>query len=854
MSKKGTGWVPDFPDVRDYTLKSKPIQDLQKQVRADRLTKFSENLGDRLKEASDNWKKIYEDLAKKVSTLEKRLSEDAQSSNKDPKNINQDNNPVSNPFDGLLKEVTPRKLDFVAVKPHETPRPGMLDPEGKDLIDGSAKHLGELVVDPDLEQQADSAGKLEDLRKRFLEDLRKKFTEIENIRKHIRHYLREHRLLTPLIESWLDISDKQREFNQHKDTTPACDLHSMAKIVKDTGSDLKEKIDLIPEFWPITHLPSIQKKFDLISEKLSKIVLERLIHQKHLSDIEQLVKTVSSDAILETPDSLVSEPAKNSFSSLSDRYKKAIKDRESLKQQLQAFGIKSGDRISYKELIEVNEKINEVFEREPRRHLQYTNEEFEERESAVQEKIYSEELEQLARAVRKKIYHLIHPIVEVVFQILMPLGQHNNFAEAVQQGLETFDKLVIQAIGRDQAAESLDVPEKINPGREAAYLEAIALGAIREIADLLEAEFKEEKPGINDKGWEFYQVSEREAYEGSNIYKSIHQLVASYQLPDTVSVLEKRSVTRTSLEIINPEKTQEVDQANLKVPISCSLKKRLDTKFQKLKGSSIHVSLPSWVDLSSWCSPIRDQGSLDACTAHAGVALAEYFAKKAFGKYTAASSLFLYKATRNLMHRQGDVGASLRETMRAMVLFGIPPEEHWPYDEEKFDQEPTSFCYSFEQNYQALKYFRLDYPGTDTSTLLIQIKTTLLAGFPCMFGFTLYTSSDDATNAAKGYIPYPNEKDKMVGGHAVVAVGYDDYCTVENADGKRSQGAILIRNSWGRDWGIGGYGWLPYDYVLKGLTADWWSLLKSEWFDSSHFGVGASDWTSGMGRNKHGRR
>ena len=98
-------------------------------------------------------------------------------------------------------------------------------------------------------------------------------------------------------------------------------------------------------------------------------------------------------------------------------------------------------------------------------------------------------------------------------------------------------------------------------------------------------------------------------------------------------------------------------------------------------------------------------------------------------------------------------------------------------------------------------------------------------------------------NTQKGYIPYPNQKDRREGGHAVVAVGYDDQKVIENIDGAKSTGALLIRNSWGADWGKGGYGWLPYEYVLTGLTADWWSLLKSEWFETGQFGVGAN-WTA----------
>lgn len=85
------------------------------------------------------------------------------------------------------------------------------------------------------------------------------------------------------------------------------------------------------------------------------------------------------------------------------------------------------------------------------------------------------------------------------------------------------------------------------------------------------------------------------------------------------------------------------------------------------------------VDLRAWCSPIEDQGSLGSCTAHAGAGMVEYYERRAFNRHIDASRLFLYKVTRNLLHWNGDTGAFLRSTMGALVLFGVPPEEYWPY-------------------------------------------------------------------------------------------------------------------------------------------------------------------------------
>jgi C1A family cysteine protease len=234
---------------------------------------------------------------------------------------------------------------------------------------------------------------------------------------------------------------------------------------------------------------------------------------------------------------------------------------------------------------------------------------------------------------------------------------------------------------------------------------------------------------------------------------------------------------------------------------------------------------PRKIDLREHMWPVEDQGRLGCSTAYACLDLVEYFEHISHGLTLRGSRMFLYHTTRRLMGVQGDAGADLRTTLKAMVRFGAPPATYWPHENGPLDDAPCDpFLYGFAADYPSICYVRLDVPNLPGSVTLEIVKSHLAAGFPCVFGFPVPSSV-----STSAYIPYRPTFDSVLGGQAVVAVGYDDDMVAA------TKGALLFRNCWGAAWGDHGYGWLPYTYVERRFAVDFWTLLKARWLDSGEF-------------------
>jgi C1A family cysteine protease len=221
------------------------------------------------------------------------------------------------------------------------------------------------------------------------------------------------------------------------------------------------------------------------------------------------------------------------------------------------------------------------------------------------------------------------------------------------------------------------------------------------------------------------------------------------------------------------------------------------------------AKLPPKKDLRSGCPPVYDQGQLGSCTANAISGAIQFEQKKQGVTVFVPSRLFIYYNERDMEGTvNSDSGAQIRDGVKSVANLGVCPETEWPYDINQFATKPTAQCYTDGTKCEAVGYQRLD------STNLNQLKGCIASGFPFVFGFTVYDGFESPEVAKTGVLNMPGPKEKVQGGHAVLAVGYDD-----------STQRFTVRNSWGKDWGIKGYFTIPYSYLTTtDLADDFWTI------------------------------
>jgi len=232
--------------------------------------------------------------------------------------------------------------------------------------------------------------------------------------------------------------------------------------------------------------------------------------------------------------------------------------------------------------------------------------------------------------------------------------------------------------------------------------------------------------------------------------------------------------------------------------------------------------LPSRVSLRRHCPKVYNQGQIGSCTANAIAAAIEFDRKKQKLSDFIPSRLFIYYNERRIEHSVPlDNGAQIRDGIKSVAKQGACPETEWPYDDTPADsntnlwpsdakprQKPPKSCYTDAKKFRSVSYQRVD-------RMLSQMKGCLADGYPFVFGFTVYDSFESAEVARTGLLQMPAPREGVIGGHAVLAVGYDD----------KTQ-RFLVRNSWGTGWGKRGYFTMPYSYLLTDNLSDDFSTIR----------------------------
>lgn len=239
------------------------------------------------------------------------------------------------------------------------------------------------------------------------------------------------------------------------------------------------------------------------------------------------------------------------------------------------------------------------------------------------------------------------------------------------------------------------------------------------------------------------------------------------------------------------------------------------------------AELPPYLNLRQFMPPVYDQGDLGSCTAQAIAAAIQYMhtkrdvqscieptRMKVFqpSEDPIPSRLFIYYNERVMEGTvESDAGAMIRDGIKSVNKQGVCSETCWPHDIQRFREKPHPECYEMAVGNQALVYEKLNQD-------LTALRSCLAMGLPWVFGFSVYDSFMTDEVSRTGIMVLPKYTERRQGGHAVIAVGYDDTNLV-----------FIVRNSWGTDWGDGGYFYMPYSYAISNaLCRDFWVIKEVE--------------------------
>ncbi len=218
--------------------------------------------------------------------------------------------------------------------------------------------------------------------------------------------------------------------------------------------------------------------------------------------------------------------------------------------------------------------------------------------------------------------------------------------------------------------------------------------------------------------------------------------------------------------------------------------------------------LPKEVNLMGSMPPIYNQGNSSSCVAQSIAAAMYYNFIKNKVTPENLSRLFIYYNTRVMENSVDlDQGCQIRNAIKSVATIGAPDEKLWPFLTRKYKDKPIKQAYDQAKTNLVSSYSRVNQN-------LYELKYCLASGYPIVFGIAVYNSFTFSTVEKTGIVYLPKKGEKLLGGHAIVLTGYNDYT-------KR----FTFRNSYGTSWGNNGYGTISYDYVTsQNLADDFWVI------------------------------
>ena len=242
--------------------------------------------------------------------------------------------------------------------------------------------------------------------------------------------------------------------------------------------------------------------------------------------------------------------------------------------------------------------------------------------------------------------------------------------------------------------------------------------------------------------------------------------------------------------------------------------------------SPLAGDLPSFLDLKPDVFEVDDQKQIGSCTAQGATSACEFLLKKA-GKGQSLSRLFTYYTTRvDIEGQPGKVGASTRDAVRSLYHFGVCPESMWPYIEGSEDIQPPKSVYEESLKHKCTRYERVHigtqceikgtmYPYSSQSKCIENIKSALVEGLPVVFAMFLGKKFYEISNGDWRSHVYPpvsvsDKSNEMIGAHCMNIIGFDDVSE-----------RLLVENSWGPNWGDGGFVGIPYATFFNDAFEAW---------------------------------